>query len=332
MLSRSSLVIVSPALARDNNGNWQTARRWRALLGSTHAVRIVQHWPDAQAAGDAAMLALHARRSAESVRAWSAARGGGSLAVVLTGTDLYQDLDASSQARESLRLAHRLVVLQDQGIFALPEPLRARARVIYQSTGARRPLAKTPRHLTALMVGHLRQVKSPDTLFAAARLLAPAAGIRVRHIGDAAEPGWAERARATEAECPHYRWLGAQPYTRTRDAIQRAHVLVHASALEGGAHVIMEAVRSGTPVLASRVSGNVGMLGADYAGYFPHGDAAALARLLRTCRDGQQASADAPAPALLERLRRQCDLRAPLFDAEAERGALLQLTEELLHP
>ena len=39
----------------------------------------------------------------------------------------------------------------------------------------------------------------------------------------------------------------------------------------------MEAVRSGTPVVASRIDGNIGMLGQDYAGYFEWGDAAALA-------------------------------------------------------
>ena len=52
--------------------------------------------------------------------------------------------------------------------------------------------------------------------------------------------------------------------------------------------MILEAVRCGTPVLASRVPGNVGMLGAHYEGYFPHGDAAVLAALLVDCREGQR--------------------------------------------
>jgi len=37
----------------------------------------------------------------------------------------------------------------------------------------------------------------------------------------------------------------------------------------GGAHAILEAVCRGTPVVASNVSGNVGMLGSDYDGYDP---------------------------------------------------------------
>jgi len=35
------------------------------------------------------------------------------------------------------------------------------------------------------------------------------------------------------------------------------------------------------PVLASRMDGNVGLLGVDYPGYFPVGDTKALARLLQ---------------------------------------------------
>lgn len=324
-----SVVIVSPALASANNGNWQTARRWRQLLGGTYTARITQHWPDAQADGDGIMLALHARRSAPAIQAWAAARGTRGLALVLTGTDLYRDIATDAQARRSLELAHRLVVLQELGVDALPPEVRAKTQVIYQSTSARQPLAKTTRTLRAVMVGHLREVKSPRTLFDAARLLPGDAGIQISHIGEASEPVLGELARQLAHECPHYRWLGALPHTATRQAIQRAHVLVHTSAMEGGAHVIMEAVRSGTPVLASRVDGNVGMLGRDYEGYFEHGDAAALAALLQRCRTGQRAGPQDPPVPLLRRLQAQCDLRAGLFDSQAERQALLRLLGDL---
>jgi glycosyltransferase involved in cell wall biosynthesis len=50
--------------------------------------------------------------------------------------------------------------------------------------------------------------------------------------------------------------------------------------MEGGANVVCEALRIGVPVLASRISGNVGLLGALYAGYFPLEDEHALARLV----------------------------------------------------
>jgi len=290
-------------------------------------VRITQQWPDPAADGDTLMLALHARRSAAAIDAWWQARGEAGLAVVLTGTDLYQDIQVDPQARRSLDLASRLVVLQELGLAALPPSLRPKARVILQSTSARMALSKGQRHLRAVMVGHLRAVKSPGTLFAAARLLGEQGDIRIDHVGAAQEPNLGEEASATARDCPGYRWLGALPHGRVRQLIQRAHLLVHASVMEGGAHVIMEALRSGTPVLASRVDGNVGMLGADYAGYFPHGDASALAKLLRQCRADQKSGPDAPG--LLSHLVEQSRLRADLFTPQAERAALLKLVEEL---
>jgi putative glycosyltransferase (TIGR04348 family) len=326
-VQRSRIVIVTPYLADANNGNWQTAQRWQRLLAGTHAARVVQDWPDARCEDDRVMLALHARRSAPAIAAWARAHPGRGLAVVLTGTDLYQDLHHDACAQASLACAQHLVVLQERGIDALPALHRPKARVIFQSTTARQPLPKTGRHLRAVMVGHLRAVKSPQTLMQAAGLLAHRKDILIDHIGGSLEGGWAEQARATQAQAPAYRWLGALPHDRTRRAIQRAHVLVHTSALEGGAHVIMEAVRSGTPVLASRVDGNVGMLGEDYAGYFDHGDAGHLARLLAQCRDE---GADARAGGLLARLRAQCERRAPRFAPEAERASLLKLLEDLM--
>jgi len=50
--------------------------------------------------------------------------------------------------------------------------------------------------------------------------------------------------------------------------------------MEGGANVVCEALRIGVPVLASRISGNVGLLGSSYAGYFPVEDEGTLAALI----------------------------------------------------
>jgi putative glycosyltransferase (TIGR04348 family) len=326
------IVIVSPALADANNGNWQTARRWQRMIAPLYAVRIVRQWPDAAASErDQVLLALHARRSAASAAAWAAARGAADnapgLAVVLTGTDLYRDIHSDEAAQRSLALAQRLVVLQEHGPAALPAALRLKARVIFQSTSARQALTKSQTHVRAVMVGHLRDEKSPQTLFAAARLLRDEPTLFIDHIGAALDPALGEAARATAAACPNYRWLGGLAHEATRRRIQRAHVLVHASRMEGGAHVIMEAVRSGTPVLASRIAGNAGMLGDDYAGYFEWGDAQALAALLRRCRAAQTDPGGANWLALLNT---QCAQRARLFTADAERAALLRLLSELL--
>ena len=113
----------------------------------------------------------------------------------------------------------------------------------------------------------------------------------------------------------------ALPHRATLARIQRAHVLVHASTMEGGAHAVMEAVRCGRPVLASRIAGNIGTLGLGYNAYFEPGDAAGLCRLLARCRD------DAT---MLPRLQAQCAVRAPLFAPARERETLRRLLADLL--
>jgi len=309
---------VTPALAVANNGNWQTARRWARMLAGDYEVQLVQQW-DRRAAD--VMLALHARRSAPSIAAWAAQTPRRPLAVVLTGTDLYRDIAVDAAALRSLALADRLVVLHEGAPADVPAEHRAKCVVCFQSTGLRRPLPKTGLHLRALMVGHLRQEKSPGTYFAAARLLAGRADILLDHIGAPLDAALGSQARALAAAQPQYRWLGALAHRTTLARIQRAHVLVHPSALEGGAHVVMEAVRSGTPVLASRIAGNVGMLGRGYQGYFEPGDAAGLCALLQRCRDDD---------AMLAALQAQCAERAPLFGPERERATLRRLLAELL--
>ncbi|MDP3204615.1 MAG: selenoneine biosynthesis selenosugar synthase SenB [Hydrogenophaga sp.] len=321
-MKKPSLCIVTPALADANNGNWQTARRWARLLSGHYRVRMARAW----SVGDEGdmLLALHARRSAPSVAAWASAHPDRPLVLALTGTDLYRDIATDANAQRSLALAHRLIALQTQGPMALPEALRDKCHVVFQSGTRRQTLAKTTTHLRAVMVGHLRDEKWPQTLFEAAHLLRADEGIHIDHIGAALDPALGEAAQATARDCPHYRWLGGLPHAATRARIQRAHVLVHTSRMEGGAHVLLEAVLCGTPVLASRIDGNVGMLGTGYGGYFPPGDAAALVQALRACRAGLGEPAGT-----LATLQAQCVARAPLFDPRTEQAALLALLQEL---
>jgi putative glycosyltransferase (TIGR04348 family) len=318
VVHRCDIVIVTPALADANNGNWQTARRWARMLSAAYRVRLAAAWGGGD---EALMIALHARKSAASVAQWRKQRPTAPLIVTLTGTDLYRDILGDTAAQASLHSADRLIVLNALGPRALPAALQPKVCVVLQSCTARRPLAKTPIHLRALMAGHLREEKSPATYFAAARLLAHRADIRLDHVGAALDPALGAQAATLMAECPGYRWLGSLPHAATRRRIQSAHLLVHPSRMEGGAHVVIEAVRSGTPVLASRVDGNVGLLGKHYDGYFPVGDSRALAALLERARDE---------PAMLARLKQQCDARADLFAPAHEAAVLQMLVADLL--
>jgi glycosyltransferase involved in cell wall biosynthesis len=89
--------------------------------------------------------------------------------------------------------------------------------------------------------------------------------------------------------------------------------------MEGGANVICEAARIGVPVLASRVPGNIGMLGSDYNGYYALRNDKALARLLeRAARD----------PKYYLRLKNAVLARRRLFAPFAEGGAVQRLVRE----
>ena len=312
--------IVSPASARENNGNWQTASRWRRHLARDYRVTIGPGWQPGDAVPDL-LIALHARRSAAPLAAFHAAHPGRPALLVLTGTDLYRDIHEDDAARASLARADALVVLQARGLDELPADVRAKARVIYQSAPRLHPARARPgMPLDIAMIGHLREEKDPRTFMGAARQV-QVPGVRLLHVGAALDPALGDLARATAAATPAYRWLGALPHMATRRRLRRCHAMVIASRMEGGANVIIEAVTSGVPVLASCISGNIGMLGEDYAGYFAPGDAAALARLVeRSVLDAR----------FYARLRHQCAARARLFAPAAERAGLLDLVDNLL--
>ena len=316
---KKTVVIVSPALASANNGNWQTAKRYAQFLKTQFRVRIVSEWDGSKS--DDVLVALHARRSFASIAAWHSIHGANGLMVVLTGTDLYRDIKHDPQAQQSLEFASRLIVLQPLGLDELPPLLRSKAEVVLQSTTPRVTLSKSARDTRAVMVGHLREEKSPRTLFEAAALLAQQVHIHMQHIGAEHDQHLATMAHQTAASYPHYKFTGALTYAETRRQIQRAHVLVHTSVMEGGAHVLMEAVCSGVPVIASCIPGNMGMLGQNYAGLFPVGDAKALADMLVRFRHD---------PEFAQLLKKQCALRAPLFSPEYERKTLLTIIQSLI--
>lgn len=311
--------IVSPALAGANNGNWHTAARWQRFLAPVARVEVVAIGAED---GDADLLiALHARRAAASVARWRARRPDAPIVLVLTGTDLYRDLDYDPDARHSLECASRIVVLQEAAPARLDPASRARTTVIVQSAPALHA-RRSSNDADLVAVGHLREEKDPATLMRAARLLAADPGPpTIAQVGAALDPKLADEARATMAACPAYRWLGALPHAAARRTIAKARALVHPSRMEGGANVVIEAVRSGVPVLASRIDGNVGLLGTGYDGYFPVGDAIALAALARRfCAD------EAFAGHLVE----QCAAREPLFRPSLERRAVRALVADAL--
>jgi putative glycosyltransferase (TIGR04348 family) len=261
------IALVTPAGPGTRNGNRHTALRWAAFLRNAgHRVDISVQWPGTPAD---AMLALHARRSHESIMAFPREQP---LVIALTGTDVYRDIHESGEARKSLERADRLIVLQPKAAEELPEALRRKVHVVVQSsaTGLRHDPVKG--RFRVCVIGHLRAEKDPLRIVAALPYID--LPIEVIHLGAALA---AELAPKTED--PRYRWLGSVPHGRALKWLASSHVMVISSRMEGGANVVCEALRIGVPVIASRISGNIGLLGASYPAYFPVEDERALARL-----------------------------------------------------
>ena len=313
------IAIVTPAGAGKRNGNRHTALRWATLLrGVGHKVSVAVHWDGKRCD---ALLALHARRSHESILEYRTAFPSGPLVVVLTGTDLYRDLPASREARRSLEIADRIVVLQSEAKLELERNLRARTRIVYQSANPSVRHSPPGDRFRVAVVGHLREEKDPFRTAAALWRLRGKDNIELVQVGEALSPEMKSRARNLMKRDPRYRWLGGRTHPQTLAWIARSHVLVVSSVMEGGANVICEAARIGTPVLASRVSGNIGMLGGSYPGYFPLFDENALALLLvRILEDGN----------FRQRLKRSLSARRGLFTPSAERAALARVLREVL--
>ena len=309
--------IVTPARAGSRNGNRHTAQRWAAFARSLgYRVAVMVQW-DGRPCD--LLLALHARRSHDSVLEYRKYYPDKPLVVTLTGTDLYRDLPASREARESLRLADRVIVLQEDALRLLDPGTRKKTRIVHQS--ARPSIHHSPPEyrFRVAVVGHLREEKDPfRTALALSHLKQD---LKVVQVGEALTPRMASQAQHHMKIDSRYRWLGGRTHAQALGWIARSHLLVVSSVMEGGANVISEAARIGTPVLASRVSGNLGMLGRGYPGYFRLHDERELGRLIEKSIASRT---------FFRSLKKALAARRHLFAPSAERAALAAVLREAL--
>ena len=128
------------------------------------------------------------------------------------------------------------------------------------------------------------------------------------------------RAHVEEAANPRYHWLGELPRAGALRVLAHSHLLALTSRMEGGANVVSEAVVAGVPVISSRISGSIGLLGEDYPGYFPVGDTRSLASLLTRAEIDET---------FYESLKARCAERATLFDPARERKSWADLITQV---
>ena len=332
--------IVTPAPPGSRYGNRVTALRYARILRRLgHSVRIKEAY-----AGESwdLLIALHAGRSHASINRFHRQHLNLPIVVVLTGTDLYRDLAGSRFAQRSVEVATRIVVLQPKALEQLSPRLRAKTRVIFQSVTPpssasgdermRHEFSEAPasergvmfslsrRTFDVCVIGHLRPVKDPFRAAMAARLLPASSCLRVIQVGSAMSKPAQDRARSEMKTNPRYRWLGEQPASRVWKVIRQSRLCVLSSRMEGGANALGESVVAGTPVLASRIAGSVGILGGRYQGYFEVGDTQELVRLMTRAETDH---------AFLVKLQEHCNKLVCLFDPAFEETSWAALLDEI---
>lgn len=311
------IVLITPAPPGSKAGNRATAERWAGLLEREgHSVSIVTEYPDERDKAPCDLfIALHAWRSADALRRFRKDQPGTPVILALTGTDIYDHQRRFPELTHgSMALADCLIGLHHRVAGDIPERYASKLMTVLQSADQpSSPTVGTSEQFLVCVIGHLREEKDSLRAALAARLLPASSKVQVVNAGKPHTEEWESRAREEQANNPRFKWLGEVDKPQIHSLMASCQLMVISSIMEGGANVVSEACRAGLPILASDISGNIGLLGDDYPGYFRTGDEQDLARLL--------AKAEA-SPEFLEELRGRVSRLAADFTPEAEQAAL----------
>jgi putative glycosyltransferase (TIGR04348 family) len=253
--------------------------RWQSFLKKLgHEVRISNHW---SGKNTDALIALHAYRSHASLVQFRKLYPQRPIILIITGTDLYRDMPTHTEVLKSMEMSDAIIVLQSAALAMLPKHFQTKTHVIYQSAKSVKRKALLKKSFLVSVIGHLRPEKDPFCTPESLKYLRPESKIQVLHMGKAMSPEMKSLAKAYNKELKNYQWLDELSHSETLQQLSRSHLMVISSLMEGGAHVVTEAIAIGVPVIASDIPGNRGLLGDDYPGYYPVGDAKALALMLQ---------------------------------------------------
>jgi putative glycosyltransferase (TIGR04348 family) len=295
-----------------------TALRWQGFLEELgYSVEVTESW----SGGDVGVLiALHAYRSHQSIVQFKKKYPSRPIVLILTGTDLYRDIQNHSEVVQSMEMADRLIVLQSSALDSITPSLRYKVQVIYQSVEIDLPDPVAKEDFLVSVIGHLREEKDPFCVARSLPLLPSDSKITVRHLGQAMNSQMGDLARNFNATLNRYQWIGEVSHADTLRMLSQSRLMVISSLMEGGAHVVSEAIALGIPVIASDIPGNRGLLGESYPAYYPVGEECALANLLYRSET---------IPTFYASLLKHIDLRRELIKPAREKQSIQEMVGAL---
>jgi glycosyltransferase involved in cell wall biosynthesis len=309
--------VASPYPLSELKGNSVTTDRIVAMLNEGGVEARGSYGNDGEPAD--ILITLHAIKGAPAVFDFKKKTPNGRVIILLTGTDIYQGLAEGSQiGGDALQVADRIVVPQEAAIRKLPEKVRGKTVVIRPSLdpiAVKATSSQSP--FVISVVGHLRPVKRPFLTIETLAQHPEWSDLEVWQIGQALDAEMRKTAEFWMEEDKRYRWCGGLPREESLALCAKSSLTINSSILEGGANAVLEAMTMGVPVLASRIEGNVGLLGDDYPGYFEEGG---MAKALEAIMH-QRVDLDEWSLLLADRL--------PLFSRVRESESWLELLIEL---
>jgi glycosyltransferase involved in cell wall biosynthesis len=262
---------------------WESRRLGRAAIlpyGISHALAIARHARDCDL--------IHAHWTFSGFAAWIGGRlHGRPVVCTVQGSDVYRAMRGPAAgwcSRRALNGARRVIALsRDLARTAQERGVRSdRMRIIPHGVDCRffHP-DEQPRRPVLLFAGSLIERKGIRFL------LRSMAQVRTAHpqhtlavLGDGPQRRELERLTADLGLETAVSFLGDQPPAAVAEWMRRAELFILPSLEEGQGVVVLEALASETPCVASRVGGIPEMLPPEWGTLVPPGDSGALAEAI----------------------------------------------------
>ena len=302
-------LILFPDNKKAVTGNFCSALQYQIILQDLgHRVELANRYIEQDAE---VLIAINADKNNSHIRKFNSDNPQSKIILILSGTDIYPE--PSAKAIDSMEVGNVLVLLQSHGIDQVPPLYRNKSTIIYQSIeklSVDSERSKSDSEFRVVLISNIRSVKDPLIASRACRLISPASKLKITHVGYCLDEGLGLELTQENKSNIRYEWVGGLSRLEAMTILSESHVLLITSQHEGAGRVVGEAIQLGVPIVSTNNLGVTGILGDDYEGYYPVGDAKALSDILTKAEEDKE---------FLAQLNVHCQNRSSLFDIEEEK-------------